>query len=318
MVLHTWGQNLGQHVHVHCIVTDGGLSPDQQRWLTPPRRGFLFPTAALSKVFRGKYLDALATAHRKGEVHLRGAGEPDEDRAFDCLRTSLQSQDWVVYSKPPFADAGQVLALHSQDRHRQPSADRLRRRTRAVPMARLRRRQPAKGHAAGGRRVHSPLPPACAAARLHPPAPLRVARQSQPIPEACPMPCVAWTTGGRTAEGGNRAGADVVRDRNRLRRVPVLRTRPAATRCHPQTGCRRQRRDRHDDVPASHRRRSPIDAHSAAVDAAPGSGEHWREGHGTHAQPRAKPWLIGSSWQRSAIGRKELTPSVPPEPLLSP
>ena len=56
----------------------------------------------------------------------------------------------------------------------------------------------------------------------------------------------------------------------------------------------------------------------AAVDAAPGSGEHRREGLGTHALPRAKPWFIGSSWQRPAIGRKELTPSVPPEPLLSP
>ncbi len=117
MVLHTWGQNLGQHVHVHRIVTDGGLSPDGQRWVTPPR-GFLFPTAALSKVFRGKYLDALATAHRKGEVHLRGTGEPDEDRAFDCLRASLQSQDWVVYSKPPFADAGQVLAYLGRYTHK--------------------------------------------------------------------------------------------------------------------------------------------------------------------------------------------------------
>ena len=120
MVLHTWGQNLGQHVHVHvhCIVTDGGLSPDGQRWVTPPRRGFLFPTAALSKVFRGKYLDALATAHRKGEVHLQGTGEPDEGRAFDCLRASLQSQEWVVYSKPPFADAGQVLAYLGRYTHK--------------------------------------------------------------------------------------------------------------------------------------------------------------------------------------------------------
>ena len=118
MVLHTWGQNLGQHVHVHCIVTDGALSPDGQRWLTPPRRGFLFPTAALSKVFRGKYLDALASAHRKGEVHLRGADEPDEDRAFECLRASLLSQDWVVYSKPPFADTGQVLAYLGRYTHK--------------------------------------------------------------------------------------------------------------------------------------------------------------------------------------------------------
>ena len=105
-------------MHVHCIVTDGALSPDQQRWLRPPRRGFLFPTAALSKVFRGKYLDALASAHRNGEVHVRGANESDEGRAFDCLRTSLQSQDWVVYSKPPFADAGQVLAYLGRYTHK--------------------------------------------------------------------------------------------------------------------------------------------------------------------------------------------------------
>ena len=68
MVLHTWGQNLGQHIHVHCIVTDGGLSSERQRWLTPVRKGFLFPTAALSKVFRGKYLDFLGAAHRDGEL----------------------------------------------------------------------------------------------------------------------------------------------------------------------------------------------------------------------------------------------------------
>ena len=69
MVLHTWGQNLGQHVHVHCIVTGGGLSPDGQNWLAPPRKGFLFPVRALSKVFRGKYLDLLAAARRRGELH---------------------------------------------------------------------------------------------------------------------------------------------------------------------------------------------------------------------------------------------------------
>ena len=67
MVLHTWGQNLGQHIHVHCVVTDGALSPDRECWLTPVRRGFLFPTAALSKVFRGKYLDLLSDAHTWGQ-----------------------------------------------------------------------------------------------------------------------------------------------------------------------------------------------------------------------------------------------------------
>ena len=118
MVLHTWGQNLGQHIHVHCVVTDGALSPDGERWLTPPRRGFLFPTAALSKVFRGKYLDALAAAHRCGELRMPGDGDPDDTRAFDCLKASLQSNEWVVYTKAPFAGAANVLAYLGRYSHK--------------------------------------------------------------------------------------------------------------------------------------------------------------------------------------------------------
>ena len=117
MVLHTWGQTLGQHIHVHCIVTDGGLSPDGQRWLSPKRKGFLFPTAALSKVFRSKYLDFLGAAHRDGELRLMAAGVNDSHE-FECLRTALRSHDWVVYSKAPFAGAGQVLAYLGRHTHK--------------------------------------------------------------------------------------------------------------------------------------------------------------------------------------------------------
>ena len=117
MVLHTWGQSLGQHIHVHCIVTDGGLSPDGQRWLSPVRKGFLFPTAALSKVFRGKYLDFLGAAHRDGELRLKAAGVNDSHQ-FECLKTALRSHDWVVYSKTPFAGAGQVLAYLGRYTHK--------------------------------------------------------------------------------------------------------------------------------------------------------------------------------------------------------
>ena len=94
MVLHTWGQNLGQHIHVHCIVTDGALSPDRKQWLTPPRRGFLFPTTALSKVFRGKYVDFLSSAHRNGELRMPDAHGVDDNRAFEYLKASLQSHAW--------------------------------------------------------------------------------------------------------------------------------------------------------------------------------------------------------------------------------
>lgn len=115
MVLHTWGQNLGQHVHVHCVVTDGGLSPDGERWLAPARKGFLFPVRALSKVFRGKYLDFLAAARRKGE--LRSGGD-DDDRAFKRLTAALRSRDWVVYAKAPFANTAQVLSYLGRYTHK--------------------------------------------------------------------------------------------------------------------------------------------------------------------------------------------------------
>ncbi|MDE2913327.1 MAG: transposase [Paracoccaceae bacterium] len=106
MVPHTWGQNLGRHIHVHCIVTDGGLSPDQDRWFAPTRKGFLFPTRALSKVFRGKVLDFLAAARRKGGLR---SDRVDDDQTFERLTAALRSRDQVIYAKAPFANTGQVL-----------------------------------------------------------------------------------------------------------------------------------------------------------------------------------------------------------------
>ena len=118
MVLHTWGQNLGSHIHVHCIVTNGGLSPDGERWLEPPRRGFLFPTRALSKVFRGKYLDFLGTAQRVGELRMPGSDDLDDTRAFEFLTAALRSQNWVVYTKAPFAGAANVVAYLGRYTHK--------------------------------------------------------------------------------------------------------------------------------------------------------------------------------------------------------
>ena len=115
MVLHTWGQNLGQHIHVHCIVTDGGLSADGESWLTPTRTGFLFPTAGLSKVFRGKYLDFLSAAHRNGEL---GSRYSNDSQAFEHLTAALRSHDWVVYSKAPFAGPEQVLRYLGRYTHK--------------------------------------------------------------------------------------------------------------------------------------------------------------------------------------------------------
>ena len=117
MVLHTWGQNLGQHIHAHCIVTGGALSPDRQRWL-PTRRGFLFPKTALSTVFRGKYLDFLSQAHRNDELRMPGAEHRDDAEAFECLMASLRSHRWVVCPKAPLASAAQVLAYLGRYTHR--------------------------------------------------------------------------------------------------------------------------------------------------------------------------------------------------------
>jgi putative transposase len=116
-VLHTWGQNLGQHLHVHCLVSAGALAPDGS-WIAP-RKGFLFPVKALSKVFRGKYLAALNAARVAGRVHLAGSQasltEPAEWQRFFA---HLYAHDWVVYAKRPFAGPEQVLDYLGRYTHR--------------------------------------------------------------------------------------------------------------------------------------------------------------------------------------------------------
>jgi len=108
-VLHTWGQNLSQHVHLHCVVTGGALAPDGSRWVAA-RKGFLFPVRALSKVFRGKYLAALQEASARGQL-------PPEVSGKDLLR-ALRGTPWVVYAKPPFGGPEQVLAYLGRYTHR--------------------------------------------------------------------------------------------------------------------------------------------------------------------------------------------------------
>lgn len=118
LILHTWGQNLSQHLHVHALVSGGALSTDRSEFL-PPRRGFLFPVRALSKVFRGKYLARLEAALAHG--HLRLAGPIAELAQPPPLRRWLQAlraQDWVVYVKPPFAGPESVLQYLGRYTHR--------------------------------------------------------------------------------------------------------------------------------------------------------------------------------------------------------
>ena len=117
-VLHTWGQTLTQHVHVHCLVTGGALARDGTRWI-PARPGFLFPVRALAQVFRGRYLAGLQRAFARGELHFTGGLAPlAEPAAFAAWVTELRQHAWVVYCKPPFAGPEHVLAYLGRYTHR--------------------------------------------------------------------------------------------------------------------------------------------------------------------------------------------------------
>ena len=117
-ILHTWGQNLSQHLHLHCVVTGGALAPDGARWLSATP-GFLFPVRALAQVFRGKYLDALQRAFHAGTLVFAGSTAPLADPgAFAAWLTQLRQPDWVVYAKRPFAGPEQVLEYLGRYTHR--------------------------------------------------------------------------------------------------------------------------------------------------------------------------------------------------------
>ena len=149
MVLHTWGQNLRRHIHVHAIVTGGALSPDRERWL-PTCGNFLFPTKALSSVFRGKYLDFLDQAHGGGELRLPGTdGAVDFDRLSTTAIPRLGGLHQAAV-RGRRACPGLSRALHPQDRHRQPPTRRLRRRAR-----RFRWRDYADGNRRKTMRLHA-------------------------------------------------------------------------------------------------------------------------------------------------------------------
>ncbi len=117
-ILHTWGQNLLAHPHVHCLIPAGGFSVDYTNWVYP-KYPFFLPVKVLSRVFRGKFVDALKRVHRKKKLQFSRADfareQPKQFRKF--LRT-LFRQDWVVYAKPAFGGASQVLRYLGRYTHR--------------------------------------------------------------------------------------------------------------------------------------------------------------------------------------------------------
>lgn len=109
-VLHTWGQTLLPHVHLHCIVTGGGLSPGGTQWVPGKKRRFLFPVRALAKVFRGKFLARLAAAYDRGELVLHGTSAALTSAVeWQRLLGKLRAKPWIVYAKAPLAGPEQVL-----------------------------------------------------------------------------------------------------------------------------------------------------------------------------------------------------------------
>lgn len=119
-VLHTWSRTLAYHPHLHCLVTAGGLSWDQQRWVDSRQKGrYLFPVKPMGRLFRGKFLAALRELYEQGSLQFWGAAASwQEAPAFETLLQSLRTQDWVVYAKRPMGGAEQVYAYLGRYTHR--------------------------------------------------------------------------------------------------------------------------------------------------------------------------------------------------------
>jgi hypothetical protein len=117
-ILHTWGQNLLHHPHLHCVVPGGGLSPDHERWIAC-MPGFFLPVRVLSSLFRRLFLEELEDAFYHGQLQFPGSIEPLQDAfAFAALLRWLEDRDWVVYAKPPFGGPQQAIEYLGRYTHR--------------------------------------------------------------------------------------------------------------------------------------------------------------------------------------------------------
>ncbi len=117
-ILHTWGQTLNRHPHIHCVVPGRGLSPDHTRWISSHPRFFL-PVKVLSSAFRDKFVDGLKQAYLAKELRFYGDCQTLADsKAVGAFVDELSAQDWVVYAKPHFGGAEHVLQYLARYTHR--------------------------------------------------------------------------------------------------------------------------------------------------------------------------------------------------------
>jgi hypothetical protein len=113
LVLHTWKQDLGRHIHLHALVAGGALMTDS-KWVNA-KRGFLFPVKALSGVYRGRFMDALDAARKAGSLRHAVA---QSDTSWRTLCAALRRHEWVVYAKQPLGGPAQVLEYLGRYTHR--------------------------------------------------------------------------------------------------------------------------------------------------------------------------------------------------------
>ena len=117
-ILHTWGQTLQHHPHIHCVVPAGGISADGTRWVGC-RKGFFLPVRVLSHLFQKKFLYYLREAYRLEQLSWHGKLQHfSEPNLWNTYLKKLEKTAWVVYSKPPFGGSQQVLKYLARYTHR--------------------------------------------------------------------------------------------------------------------------------------------------------------------------------------------------------
>jgi hypothetical protein len=160
LILHTWDQTLGAHVHLHCLIPASVLDEPGDSWV-PSHPHFLFSVHALSEVFRGKFVEALNQAHDQRQLEVgTTAGSRSDREDFASLLDRLYAHQWVVYNKAPFAKPQQVLDYLGRYTHRVAMSNhRLVELTDGQVrfMAQSSPRRPPRHHDARGSRVYSPL-----------------------------------------------------------------------------------------------------------------------------------------------------------------
>jgi hypothetical protein len=116
-ILHSWGQNLLLHPHLHCAVPAGGFSSDRTRW-AHPRYPFFLPVKVLSRVFRGKFVSGLKRLYRQKRLCFASHVDIEQPKQFASFLRTLFRQDWVVYAKPAFGGPAQILRYLGRYTHR--------------------------------------------------------------------------------------------------------------------------------------------------------------------------------------------------------